>query len=285
MNEAAPVPPRAWLPPVVLACLAGCGAGNGGAPAPVATAAWSNPPAAEVPVPAAAEPPVQLVVPDLAEYEAPNSILIPGRVFPVGWSPAGLFAYAYEPPDEACGCYFFRLVVQDLSDNQVVWEHEYDSGELEEGNPNQLTSVAAVWHAEGAALSAKLAALGIVRRHEPALHEFAPAGGPQVKILTEEVNEARSSFGFAYLSSYRVAVTWGEDTQIVFHGGPGETGTQVGPLQVSSPGYLRSPYGSRIAVLIQETWRGWEGRPYVARLRFAGADPGQQGKGAAASGP
>ncbi len=33
-----------------------------------------------------------------------------------------------------------------------------------------------------------------------------------------------------------------------------------------------SPYEARIAVLLEETWRGWEGLPFVARLLFTGAD-------------
>ena len=232
-----------------------------------------------------ASPPVQLIVPDLAQFESPNAVLIAGRVFPVGWSPGGLLAYVYEPPDEACGCYIFHLIVQDLATNRIVWQHRHESGEIREGDPDQLTSVQAVWRARGATLSARLRALGIVRRAEPTLRAFATSadGGLRVQIHTTTVGDD-SPAGFAHITSYQVGLITAHGLKTIVRGGSIETpanaaktatpGIGIGPLEVESPGYLQSPYRSRVAVLLQETWRGWEGRPHVATLVFVGADLG-----------
>jgi hypothetical protein len=113
-------------------------------------------------VPAVTPPmPAQLVVPDLVG--APPRAPI-GRVYPLGWSPAGLFAYAYEPPDEACGCYFFRVIVVELPSAHVVWEMSHDSGE--NLPPFDLEEL---WREQGGLISTRLDQLGIVRRDEPAL--------------------------------------------------------------------------------------------------------------------
>ncbi|WP_437896344.1 hypothetical protein [Sorangium sp. So ce124] len=258
--------------------LVGCASCHGSQPAPPAASSVQASIPARVGIPEDAQPPVQLIVPDLAEFERPNAVLLPGRVFPLGWSRSGLFAYVYEPPDEACGCYFFHLIVQDLATHRITWEHRYESGEIREGDPDQLTSLQAVWRARGGMLSARLHELGIVRSNEPALRPFSTSdgGGPRVQIHTTTVGDD-SPVGFAHITSYRVDITTPRGTTTIHRSGspetPDETGTpSIGPLEVTAPGYLRSPHDTRVAVLIQETWRGWEGRPYVAKLLFAGAD-------------
>src|SRR5205814_3361425 len=52
--------------------------------------------------------------------------LIPESFYPIGWSKDGKFAYYYEPVDEACGCYFAHLVIQDMRTDKVLWEFKYN---------------------------------------------------------------------------------------------------------------------------------------------------------------
>lgn len=237
--------------------------------APVAPAPLRSAAARELPL-----LPIQLTVPGLLEYESPNAVLLAGRVYPVGWSPGGLFAYVYEPPDEACGCYFFDLVVQDLATNHIVWKYHYDSGH--DDGPPAFTSLEELWRARGPELVARLDTLGIVRREDPTLRVFKPSGaGPRVAFRTTPSPE-ETEFGFSYLTAYRVELLGPSGPQTIFRGGPEVEVDpadlpQIGPLEVTSPGYLSSPDGARIAVLIEETWRGWEGTPHVLQLRFAGA--------------
>ncbi len=64
------------------------------------------------------QPPRELRVPNLVEKE---TTLIIGRVYPVGWSPDGLFAYVYEPADEL-RLRFFELIVLDLQSDRIAWQ-------------------------------------------------------------------------------------------------------------------------------------------------------------------
>jgi hypothetical protein len=107
--------------------------------------------------------PAHLVVPDLDDS---NPRFPVGRVYPLGWSRDGLFAYAYEPPDEACGCYFFQVIVQDLTSGEIVWEMSHDSGEN-----RPPFNLAELWREQGGLISTRLAQLGIVRRDETVLED------------------------------------------------------------------------------------------------------------------
>ncbi len=119
------------------------------------------------------QPPKQLRIPGLIEKEEEGAFLILGRIFPVGWSPEGLFAYVYEAPDEACGCYFFELIVQDLETDKVAWHYDYDSDKYEFDSPSRFDDLEAIWKAKGQEFAAKLRELGIVRRDDPKLELFA----------------------------------------------------------------------------------------------------------------
>jgi hypothetical protein len=49
-------------------------------------------------------------------------------------------------------------------------------------------------------------------------------------------------------------------------------------------GFVRSPFERRMAVVLGEQRRGWEGFPYVVRLRVVGAELAPESKGAARPG-
>ncbi|MEA2561993.1 MAG: hypothetical protein QOH06_3497 [Acidobacteriota bacterium] len=209
--------------------------------------------------PAAAGPPKQLVIPGLTEYERPNATLIPGRLFPLGWSRDGKLAYVYEPPDEACGCYFFRLVVQDLVSDKVLWEYKYDSGDLTK--PGEMSSMAEVWGANSKDFEARLRSFGIVRS-DAVLQPLSSR--LEAAFHTSMVTE--NPFGFPYISAYEIEMRSPQGAKTIFKSGQ----LEPGPLKVSSPGYFASPFEERIAVVVQETWRGWEGPPHTARFRLVG---------------
>jgi hypothetical protein len=58
--------------------------------------------------------------------------LLREKFYPIGWSKDGKFAFLVEPPDEACGCYFAHLVIQDLLTDKILWERKYEGEEAVE---------------------------------------------------------------------------------------------------------------------------------------------------------
>src|SRR5260221_5318667 len=64
--------------------------------------------------------------------------LIPEGFFPIGWSRDGKFAYYTEPVDEACGCYYANLVIQDLRTDKVIWEFKYNQDDGRDNETNKM---------------------------------------------------------------------------------------------------------------------------------------------------
>lgn len=221
--------------------------------------------------PAKGDLPQMLRIPGLESEDRPGYLIL-GWVYPLGWSPEGLFAYVYEPADEACGCYFFELIVQDLRSDRIVWRYEYTSGKYQLDDLERFDGLEEIWKGKGEQFAAKLRELGIVRRDDTKLELFAASPAKlKVELATREAGDDIEYF--RHISRYTVELSGPQGSKIIFRSDrAGVSDARFGPGQVKSQGYLRSPYESRIAVLLEETWRGWEAFPFVVRLRFAGAD-------------
>src|SRR6185503_11701624 len=76
--------------------------------------------------------------------------------YPIGWSKDGKFAYYLEPVDEACGCYFGKLVIVDLKNDAVLWQFDYTSEDDEGRDLKKPKSLAALWAANRKLFSSKL---------------------------------------------------------------------------------------------------------------------------------
>jgi hypothetical protein len=215
------------------------------------------------------KPPAKLIVPELEKYDAPNAMMLPGEIYPIGWSKDGAFAYVYEAPDEACGCYFFHLVIQDMILDKILWEYDYNSGKSEDNQSEKIEDLAEMWQAHGKEFEAKLAFFGVVRGESTLIP--LPQNGPEplsAVFSTTSVPEEKSEYGFGYLSSYELQMSSSLGKKTILKSGE----LSFGLLDVSSQSYIKSPFEPRIAVLVQETWRGWEGIPHRIELRFSGCD-------------
>ena len=90
--------------------------------------------------------------------------LVPEQLFPIGWSKDGKFAYYYEPVDEACGCYFARLVIQDMRTDKVLWEFKYnqdDDLDPKTGDMLGQGDISKLWRKNAKLFSEKLREHGI----------------------------------------------------------------------------------------------------------------------------
>jgi hypothetical protein len=216
-------------------------------------------------------PPAKLVVPELEKHGS-NPRLLADHIYVIGRSDHQI-AYAYEPADEACGCYIVEAIVQDLSTGAPVWKDGYNSGEIDRDkppNPAQLRSLEQVWRVRGAAWEKRIRELGIVREPSRPLQligTVAPSV-PRLEIVTEEVDSS-SPEGYRHLTNYHIdAITATRAIRVATAERPPESAL----LEVRVPGYLELRGTGPAAVLILEYKRGWEGSPNVTHLRFVGAD-------------
>lgn len=189
--------------------------------------------------------------------------------YPIGWSRDGKFAYYTEPVDEACDCYFGKLVISDLKNDSVVWQFDYSSDEPE-ASDKKPRSLAALWKANRKLFSAKLnenniEPHGAVRVLPNPITYKTDRITPTLSFERKPMSEADRIYGD--ISRVTVMVSSLQSgKKMVFD----EKYPEGKPLYVGMIGYLKSPLEPRVAIILIEIYRGYEGPPHVGAVRIVG---------------
>jgi hypothetical protein len=190
--------------------------------------------------------------------------------YPIGWSKDGKFAYYTEPVDEACGCYFGKLVIADLKNDSVAWQFDYTSEEESESKSRKPGSLAALWKANRKLFSAKLRENNIEPHHAVRVLPFpitykTDRFTPSLSFERKPMSEADRIYGD--ISRVTVVVSSLQNgKKTVFD----ENYPEGKPLYAGMIGYLKSPLESRVAIILVEIYRGYEGPPHVGAVRIVG---------------
>ncbi len=194
--------------------------------------------------------------------------------YPIGWSKDGKFAYYLEPVDEACDCYFAKLFIVDLKTDNVLWSFDYNSefieGAKKEGRPFTLPTL---WRANQKLFSEKLRAHDIEERRKFTLLSFPITyRGDRLTAnlrTTEKPGLTKEERWYGTIGKATLQLNsrrYGTKTVLDY------SYPQALPLYVGLIGYIKSPHEPRIAVVLLEILRGYEGPPHTARVRIVGAD-------------
>ena len=186
--------------------------------------------------------------------------------YPIGWSRDGKFAYFVEPPDEACGCYFGKFVIQDLKTDKILWQDDY-TGEMEVVPEENIESF---WPKKQKEYAAKLKEHGI----EPSsdfrlLHPSIDHDGD---VLTPRIDVRIKGDGVFEVEG---AVRLNMDSK--------RSGTKVIMRDIYKKdeintirnaevaGSLLSPFEPRAAVIVVQEMRGYEGPPHITTIKVVGS--------------
>ena len=196
------------------------------------------------------------------------------RFYPIGWSRDGKFAYYLEPVDEACHCYFAKLFIMDLKTDKILWSFDYNSefidGAKKEGRPFTFDGV---WRANQRLFSEKLSEHGIEPQSRFTLLSF-PIRHKRDLLTADHrttekpgLTEEERLYGIIDKATLQLnSRRYGRKTVLDY------AYTKARPLYVAIVGYIKSPYEPRIAIVLLEVLRGYEGPPHTARVRIVGAD-------------
>ncbi len=199
-----------------------------------------------------------------ATWRTPAGV-IPGSFSPIGFSPAGAFAYYEELPDEAIGGYLWRVVVVDLVRDVVLEERLWTDGGL-----RTITDVTAWRAAEGEPTRALLGRHGIARPAGPLLHlPIVYEGAPMALTASVAPGGAPNQDLFATLTLWKVDAGRKDLGTVPFARWTGEAflyGTPPQPV-----GWFLSPFEPRAAILSIVGARGYEGPPNVLSPVITGA--------------
>ena len=197
-----------------------------------------------------------------------GSNIMPESFYPIGWSADGKFAYYVEPPDEACGCYFGTLVIQDLKTDKILWEDKYNGGET--SAPEKLETITEHWKTQQKLFSKKLAEFGIKPESKFSL-DF-PAFKYQKDLLTPKlVSLVKNDDGLYARGTLRITLSSKSKGRKTIYERKFDPKVVSGFLGAEIMGTLVSPYEARAAIVVVEKLRGYEGPPHTTRVRVVGA--------------
>lgn len=201
------------------------------------------------------------------DIEPTSTTFITTSFYPIGWSRDGKFAYLIEPPDEACGCYFAEIVIQDLVNDKVVWSERYSSELLEDPETENLNTY---WAAHQKKFSAKLNEFRIIASSRFDL--LGPTVGFGNDVFTSVVKvDVETDNDLEVIGDVTVRLHSKRRGSKVIHRDVYKKGEISGFRNAMIAGSLKSPFESRIAVIIVEEHRGWEGPPNTTGVKVAGA--------------
>lgn len=189
------------------------------------------------------------------------------KFYPIGWSRDGKFAYYVEPADEACGCYFAQLVIQDLRTDKILWQRRYNS---EQSGVNTLKKY---WARSRKEFSRQLAQYGIKAQKQFILQNSAI--NYQKDVLTPEIKvNTISDDGFSVTGDVVLQLISKKMGRKTIYEKKFDPKKVEGFLDAEISGSLLSPFEPRAAIVMIETYRGYEGPPHVTRIKIVGATLG-----------
>jgi len=202
-------------------------------------------------------------IPDELIYNDKSDDFLIDKIYPIGWSKDGKFAYIIEPADEGSGFYLFELIVFDVVNNKITWSWKPD--ESEEGD------LETTWKSNYEHFKESLNKFEVVQEDNFELQKGKTTfKGNEYQIVLDTKTETEPDFGFNVIKELKVSFTSVElGTKEIFKHKENDFSMVVGAFV---PGYLLSPYDGRVVVICQmERW-GYEGPPNVVFFELIGSD-------------
>jgi len=204
---------------------------------------------------------------NVARYEQARGEL-QDKLYPIGFSPAGLFAYLSVSVLDGKGCYAWRFCVVNLRDDAVVAELSWESPDLSDGG--DIADLARLYGDRVTQVEAALASHEVTRATPIRLGPFphhAAADTIEARVVRGEPRDvegvSETECRVVMRSSARGLKTIGRLVEAVM-GVPQTYATHV-------LGYLPSPHSSRVVVVVEQERRGWEGPPHSSTFHLFGA--------------
>jgi hypothetical protein len=201
------------------------------------------------------------------------NLLLTEGFYPIGWSRDGKFAYYVEPADEACGCYFAELRIQDLRTDKVLWEFKNDPESRVDAKGEIIADdIRKLWKRNQKLFDEKLREHGIVPAARSILlgSTFNSAGRRYTaKVTTRKAHE--EGFGLDMVRAVKLELSSPALGKKDLHSTDYKTETYP-PLDIGVAGALKSPFENRAAIVMIKVQRGWEGPPHTVEVQIAGAD-------------
>lgn len=194
--------------------------------------------------------------------------------YPIGWSKDGKFAYFTEPADEACGCYFANLIIQDMRTDKIVWSDIYNGdAERQTNDMAETFTINTYWKKNQEKFSRKLAQYGIIAQKDFTLNYSSLKSRNDVFTpMLEVANMKNESDDFTIGGDVTLNMKSNKKGSKILYKKVFQPKEYSGFQGAEIGGILKSPYESRVAVIVVESYRGYEGPPSITRKKIVGSD-------------
>ena len=194
------------------------------------------------------------------------------KLYPLGWSEDGRFAYLIERANEAVTNFTLRFLIQDMNTDQLVAEKNFKASE-QEGytEDNDRWTVTSVWEANRPAYQQLLDEHGIHLGTGTQFHPLPYQEGNTTYRFTSANEKVMNDYsGKEVVSKHRLvaqaSVQGKGQKNILTH----TFGKYDLALATRALGVFKSPYENRVAVVDAWEKRGFEGPPNVLNLLLVG---------------
>lgn len=188
------------------------------------------------------------------------------RLFPLGWSADGKFAWVLKLLEEAGGDGRWDVTIQDMTTNTTTATARFTMGD------DATIGIAQVWARHGQDITALLGKHGI-QRTSPLMDHFPLILGARRNVLMNAeiavVRGRHAELGYTGVKSFQVF--WGSDRKSALFQ---KSCDGVFPFTVAIAGCFISPDEKYAAVVITACRRGWENAPHPRSIEaLAGFRP------------
>jgi hypothetical protein len=200
---------------------------------------------------------------ELTYYQNVTEV-VPDKLYPIGWSKNGNFAYLIEPADEALGNYMAGVVVVSLVSDEVLWSW-YTDPIVDEDLYRED-----VWQKHYDDIKKHLNKYGIIQQRSFDLMDTYFTYDKKdyiVRLETEKIKDPDMGINIISKSKLFIKSPQLGEKQIAEKNY--ETSMILGQ-QIS--GCLLSPYEDRVAIIVKSERWGYEGPPNVVEFEVFGAN-------------
>lgn len=190
---------------------------------------------------------------------APNFESMDDRIFPLGWSVDGKFAWICKRSNEAADECTWVVTVQDMATNKILAEEKFELSDKPENG------IARFWMAHGKVTSALLAKHG-VKRGAPVMDHLPLLVGRHRGVIVQPILESVTGMHdlmFIGVKSFQLSLASDEKKRVFFQK---KYDGYLFPFHVAIAGCFVSPDESHAAFVITGCWRGYEGAPHPRKI-------------------
>jgi len=189
--------------------------------------------------------------------------LIRDHFYMIGWSEDGKLAYVNEPGDEACGCYFMDLYVQDAGQGKILYRYHFTNEDQPDGkrSNDNLTSV---WRQKEKIFTDSLNYYGIIPGNFILKPEaIAKTGRGVLRASVSKTAVFNKDWNINTVPEYRLLLHGHDNVLSLYTSTAAE---KTNPLMDVYPAaIITAPSGNYAAVVLARQYNGWEGPPCTLR--------------------